>query len=117
MTRIIDLTPEAPALIEQAAVLLRDTFRNRTDDWQDVDAARQEVMESLAADRISRVALDGAGQLLGWIGAFPSYRGRVWELHPMVVNQSHRRQGVGRALVEDLERILASRVPDPVAGQ
>jgi aminoglycoside 6'-N-acetyltransferase I len=109
VTRIIDLTPEAPALIEQAAVLLRDTFRSRTDDWQDVESARQEVMESLAADRISRVALDGAGHLLGWIGAFPSYRGRVWELHPIVVHGSHRRRGVGRALIEDLERILASR--------
>ena len=109
MTRIIDLTPEDPALIEQAAVLLRDTFLNRTEDWQDVDSAREEVMESLAADRISRVALDGAGHLIGWIGAFPSYRGRVWELHPIVVAELQRRRGVGRALVEDLERIVASR--------
>jgi aminoglycoside 6'-N-acetyltransferase I len=109
VTRIVDLTSDAPALIEQAAILLRNTFLGRTEDWQDLDSARQEVMESLAADRISRVALDPAGHLIGWIGAFPSYRGRVWELHPLVIAESHRRQGVGRALVEDLERRVTSR--------
>ena len=32
--------------------------------------------------------------------------GRVWELHPIVVAASHRRQGIGRALVQDLERVV-----------
>ncbi len=35
--------------------------------------------------------------------------GRVWELHPIVVAGSHRRQGIGRALVQDLERVVESR--------
>jgi aminoglycoside 6'-N-acetyltransferase I len=109
VVRIIDLTSEAPDLIEQAAVILRDAFRNRTEDWQDLDSARQEVMESLAPDRISRVALDESGKVVGWIGAFPSYRGRVWELHPIVVTESHRRRGIGTALVEDLERLIEGR--------
>ena len=105
---IVDLT-DARDLIEQAASLLHQTFRNRTEDWQDLESARAEVLESLAADRVSRVALDGGGRVVGWIGAIPGYGGRVWEIHPLVVSPAHRRQGIGRALVEDLERIVANR--------
>jgi aminoglycoside 6'-N-acetyltransferase I len=107
--RIVDLTREAPDLAEQAAVLLRDAFRNRTPDWQDLDSARQEVVTSLAPDKISRVALGASGEVVGWIGGMPMYGGLVWELHPLVVAESHRRQGIGRALVHDLERLVEAR--------
>jgi aminoglycoside 6'-N-acetyltransferase I len=33
----------------------------------------------------------------------------VWEIHPLVVDASYRRRGIGRALVEDLERTVAAR--------
>lgn len=108
-SRIVDLRLDAPDLIEQAADLLREAFRNRTQDWQDLDSTRQEVLASLAPDRISRVALDPSGRVLGWIGGIPMYGGLVWELHPIVVARPHRRQGIGRALVEDLERLVAGR--------
>ena len=107
--RIVDLTRDTPDLIEEAAVLLRDAFHNRTEDWQDLDSTRQEVMDSLGPERVSRVAVDPSGNVLGWVGGIPMYRGRVWELHPLVVAQSHRALGVGRALVQDLERVVASR--------
>jgi aminoglycoside 6'-N-acetyltransferase I len=107
--RIVDLTPDAPDLVEQAAVLLRDAFRNRAQDWQDVDSTRQEVHASLAPDKISRLALDASEKVLGWIGGIPMYGGLVWEVHPLVVAESHRRQGIGRALVHDLERLAAAR--------
>ena len=42
--------------------------------------------------------------LPGWIGGRPSYRRRVWELHPLVVRQDQQRRGVGRMLVLDLEQ-------------
>ena len=58
---IIDLKPDTEELIDQAALLLLDGFRNRTEDWQDVDSARQEVVASLAPDRISRVIVDESG--------------------------------------------------------
>ena len=105
---IIDLASDT-RLIEPTARLLLDTFRGRTEDWQDLGSARQEVVESLASDRISRVLLDDAGLVLGWIGGIPIYGGRVWELHPLVVSGLHRRQGIGRALVDDLEQCAASR--------
>jgi aminoglycoside 6'-N-acetyltransferase I len=107
--RIVDLTLDAADLVEQAAVLLREAFRNRTRDWQDLDSARQEVLASLAPDRISRLALDASGKVLGWIGGIPTYDGLVWELHPLVVAESHRRQGIGRALVQDLESLVGAR--------
>jgi len=106
---IIDLTADAKDLIDQTAQLLLDAFRNRTEDWQDVESARQEVLASLAPDRISRVFLGGSGQVLGWIGGAPMYGGRVWEIHPLVVAESHRRQGIGRALVRDIEGLVEAK--------
>jgi aminoglycoside 6'-N-acetyltransferase I len=108
---ISDLATGHADLIDQAARLLHEAFLGRTEDWQDLDSAREEVRASLAADRISRVAMDDAdaGRAIGWIGAIPGYGGRVWEIHPLVVSAAHRRRGVGRALVEDLERIVAER--------
>jgi aminoglycoside 6'-N-acetyltransferase I len=107
--QIVDLTPVAEDLINQAALLLLDAFRNRTEDWQDPESARREVLASLAPDRISRVLVDESGSALGWIGGNPTYASRVWEIHPLVVRASHRRRGIGRALVEDLERLVARR--------
>lgn len=107
--QVVDLTPDSGALNDQAARLLFDAFQGRTVDWQDIESARQEVLASLAPDRISRVLVDGAGIVRGWIGGVPQYGGRVWEIHPLVVSGSHRGQGVGRALVEDLERLAALR--------
>ncbi len=106
---IIDLRADAGELIDHAALLLLDAFRNRTEDWQDLESARQAVLASLAPDQISRVLLHDSGKVLGWIGGIPKYGGRVWELHPIVVAASHRRQGIGRALVQDLERLVEPR--------
>jgi aminoglycoside 6'-N-acetyltransferase I len=77
--------------------------------WTTVAEARQEVVESLNADRVSRVARTDEGAIIGWIGAIREYDGLVWQLHPIVVDKAHRRHGVGRALVRDLEAILTAR--------
>ena len=74
-----------------------------------MEVARGEVLESLARGRASRVALDGAGRVVGWIGGQPRYDGAVWELHPLAVAVAARRRGIGRALVENLEAAVAGR--------
>jgi aminoglycoside 6'-N-acetyltransferase I len=73
----------------------------------DRDEALREAEESLAADRISLVAIEGG--VVGWAGAQPQYAGHVWELHPLVVAPAHRRRGIGRALVARIEEEARQR--------
>ena len=42
------------------------------------------------------------GEVVGWCGILPSYSGRVFELHPLVVRRDWQRKGVGAMLVEAL---------------
>ncbi|MEX2284554.1 MAG: GNAT family N-acetyltransferase [Gemmatimonadota bacterium] len=91
------------------AQLLYDAFVGWPESWTSLDAAEQEVAESLAADRISLVALDDANQVVGWIGAISNYHGRVWELHPLAVQPDLQNRGIGRALVDRLEDEVRKR--------
>ncbi|MEO5952157.1 MAG: GNAT family N-acetyltransferase [Chloroflexia bacterium] len=79
------------------------------DAWPDMASALEEVRESFRDDRISRVAFDATGVVLGWIGGISGYDGLVWELHPLVVSPRHRELGIGRALVADLESQVKAR--------
>ena len=107
---IIDLTRESRQHLDAAAGLLVDGFAaTGSAAWRTIDDARVEVEDSLAGDRISRVAVDDDGLVVGWIGGIPSYDGHVWELHPLVVRADRRTQGIGRALVRDLEQQVARR--------
>ena len=105
---IEDLTATDSARIEEAARLLHAAF-SPLGVWTTVAEARQEVVESVSADRVSRVARPTEGPIIGWIGAIREYDGLVWQLHPIVVDEAQRRRGVGRALVQDLEAILTAR--------
>ena len=103
--RIIDLHPGYDEMIHQAAVLLMESFREEWPEaWSDLESATREVGESLAEGRLSRIAVDEQGTVLGWIGGIATYDGRVWEVHPLVVNPATRGEGIGRELMEDLER-------------
>ena len=106
---IIDLSDDHNDLVEQTAKLLYESFEDVTAAWSDMQAARDEVLNSLESEKISRVMMDRDGQVIGWVGAMPHYDGRVWELHPLVVAESRRHRGYGRALVEDIETIVSAR--------
>jgi aminoglycoside 6'-N-acetyltransferase I len=107
---IRDLEADDEAAIEQVAALLVDGFREVAPDaWPTIEQARDEVRASLRPERISRVARDERGAVVGWIGAVRQYRGHVWELHPLVVRPDCRGRGIGRALVRDLERCVRAR--------
>lgn len=77
--------------------------------WPDIEAALKEVRECLDPERICRVAVDGKNEVIGWIGGISHYGGNVWELHPIVVKDGNRGQGVGSSLVRDLEKQVGKR--------
>jgi aminoglycoside 6'-N-acetyltransferase I len=107
---IVDLHAGDESAIRQVAALLVEGFAaNWPEAWPDLDSAVEEVRESFAAGRISRVAQDADGTVLGWIGGISQYRGHVWELHPLVVRVSQQGQGIGRRLVADLEERVKER--------
>ncbi len=96
-------------MIDAAAALLVAGFAEHWPDaWPDHVSAVEEVRESLEPGRISRVAVDDDGTVLGWIGGLHEYA-YVWELHPLVVRMDQQGQGVGRALVAHLEVQVATR--------
>ena len=102
--QIISLSPSNTDLIQQAAQLLVDAFREHWHDaWPTLEEGLEEVHEMLERERICRVAVDEQENLLGMIGGIPGYDGNVWELHPLAVKPSLQGQGIGRALVEDFE--------------
>lgn len=106
--RIEDLTAGDVSRTEQAARILHEYF-SPLGAWTTMEEARSEVVESIRPEKISRVALSDDGAVVGWIGAMPGYDGLVWELHPLVVASSHRRRGIGSALINDLEKLLVAR--------
>lgn len=110
IARIVDLLPHHKRRIRQAAQLLVAGFEDHFPGyWTDLDEGLEEVMESFARDRISRVAVDERGNVLGWIGGIEQYDGHVWELHPLVVDPACQGQGIGRALVDDFEEQVRRR--------
>jgi len=108
--QIVDLRADDESAIHQVAALLVEGFAtNWPEAWPDLDSAVEEVQETFAAGRISRVARNEDGTVLGWIGGISHYRGHVWELHPLVVRVNQQGKGIGRALVADLEERVKER--------
>ena len=108
--KIIDLAPTDDTLVEQATTLLLEGFRAHSPaSWPDHESALQEVHKALAPGKICRAAIDEAGNVLGWVGGNSQYDGHVWELHPLVVDPRYQRRGIGRALVNDLEKRVRER--------
>jgi aminoglycoside 6'-N-acetyltransferase I len=108
--KIIALSPMNEHIIQQAAQLMVDAFREHwSDAWPTFDDGLKEIYEMLEAERICRAAVDEDGNLLGVIGGIPGYDGHVWELHPLAVQPHIQGQGIGRALVEDFEGQVRAR--------
>ena len=111
--RIIDLPADDQLIIERTAQLLHDGFKEHAPNaWPDLEAALAQVTSSFKAGRISRIAIRDDGTVLGWIGAIPDYNGCSWVLNPLVVHPEFQEQGIGRALVIDLEELI--RVPEGI---
>lgn len=104
---ITDLDTADEAAIAQTARIVVEAFRGHSPAWPDLASAEAEVRESFGEDRISRIAREGDA-VLGWVGGIREYDGHAWELHPLAVDPARQGEGVGRALVADLERQVAA---------
>ncbi len=102
---IVDLDPENESAVKQAAELLVDLL---PEGWPTFEKALGEVRESFPDERISRIAVED-DLVLGWVGAIKEYNGHTWELHPLAVRRDRQGQGIGRALVADLEQRVRER--------
>jgi aminoglycoside 6'-N-acetyltransferase I len=110
LVRIVDLDPRDADRRSQEATLLVEGFRGTgSTSWPDLEAALNEVAESLQDDKINLAAVDDSGAVVGWIGGIRKYDGHAWELHPLVVKVESRGQGVGRALVASLEQRVGEK--------
>lgn len=107
--QICDLDPRDRPGLRQTAALLRAGFADPAPSpWPTQAEALAEVRASFKDGGISRVARAG-GAVVGWVAARPTYAGHVWELHPLVVHPDYQGQGIGRALVVDLEMQVSAR--------
>lgn len=57
---------------------------------------------------ISLIAVED-GKIIGLIGGIPNYGNTGWELHPLGVYSDYKKNGVGRALVNALEKEVKRR--------
>lgn len=107
--QIVDAASLAAAPRAAMAHILVAAFAAHWPDaWPTLAAAQAELDEFADPARVCRVAL-AAEEVLGWVGGIRQYDGEVWELHPLAVAPAYQRQGVGRALVADLERQVVAR--------
>jgi aminoglycoside 6'-N-acetyltransferase I len=97
---VVNLATQPLAIRTQAAAILAEAFPDENG-WPTIELGLAEI-EWIAKDGFVRAALEHS-TVAGWIGGLPEYRGRVWELHPIVVAKAHRLQGIGRVLVEAFE--------------
>lgn len=93
----------------QMADLLVEGFKeNWPEAWPTIDDGLEEVEMFTDNEKICLVAVS-EGKVLGWIGGISEYDGNVWELHPLVVSTECRNKGVGRKLVQELEKEVKER--------
>src|SRR6185436_12720400 len=97
---IVDLALQPDGIRDAAAALLVEHFEKEYG-WPSLASARQELDEVVAGG-FARAMLDN-GRVVGWAGGLSGYNGRVWELHPVVVDREYWRRGIGRALIASVE--------------
>ena len=77
--------------------------------WPTLADATREVGERLQEEGAAFFAAVHDNAVIGWCGILPSYFGKVFELHPLVVRKDWQRKGVGTKLVNAVEQEAKQR--------
>ncbi|HWT27455.1 MAG TPA: GNAT family N-acetyltransferase [Mobilitalea sp.] len=104
MIEIHNLTSYKYEWIQGAAALLNNAFPHS---YTNLDEAKEEVYKCLEKGKIALVAVESS-RVVGLISAMTRYGATGWELHPLVVNQEYRGNGIGSRLVKVLEERVTS---------
>lgn len=70
--------------------------------------ATTEVDHLMSSERLAIAAIDN-DELVGFVGAIPQYGNTGWEIHPLVVRDSHRKQRIGARLMTFIEDEIETR--------
>lgn len=106
LVSLAELSEEQRHLLAQAVFR---ASRHHAPEWlPSVAAAREEIDGALEPEVLSRVAVDTDGTPVGYAAVKHQY-GRLWELHPLVVDPAQQGRGHGRLLTEAIERLVAER--------
>ena len=101
--RIVDLKAEDTELIQQTAQVTYEVSQSISKIWlPTVEAAIEEVHESLEREGLSQVLLDDE-RVAAWVGASLQFSGRVVEIHPLIVAKAYQGKGLGRRMVHHVE--------------
>ena len=106
--RIVPFPDLTAAQRAQSVRVLRDGFTHQAAAFGDPGEAEAEVESFFTVpERWAIAAVDGDA-VVGWIGVIETYDAG-WELHPLVVDPAHQRQGIGARLVAELEARVKAR--------
>ena len=100
--RIVPFGELSDAQRRQAAGLLVRGFAHSPSDWNDAQSAQAEVDRFSSEPERDGFAAVWSGAVAGWIGRI-EHSDHSWELHPLVVEPSRQRSGIGTLLVGALE--------------
>lgn len=106
---VIDaLSIDDEALIRSIAQFSHGAAHQHSPRWMPTyDDTESELHDALRPGGAAFVAFRH-GRAVGWIAAQPSDR-CAWEIHPLLVDAAAQGLGIGRALVQRLERELTAR--------
>ena len=95
---------ESEKWMDQAAHILTRTFIELGNHvCPDFESAHKEVIENIQEPNVC-IGFHEGDTLLGWTGLRPMYK-ETWEMQPLVVDTQNQRKGIGRSLLEEIERI------------
>lgn len=100
---LIQLSSDQHQYLKDAADLLKEAFPHSYS-----DCAEEEISKCLSEERLAIAAIEN-DRLIGFVGAIPQYGITAWELHPLVVSEAYRYQGIGTKLCGVLEQTLKEK--------